>query len=105
MHVDLPVPCSFDFNVAATKYFYGLEGGEVPLAFLFSGTVFYRDADDFLQMEQIPWSKEAEYRLSGERLAGDDGALLPGQRPGCASTAPSLTASIATSAGAITQLG
>jgi hypothetical protein len=61
--VDLPVPCSFDFNVAATKYFYGLEGGEVPLAFLFSGTVFYRGADGFLQMDQIPWSKEAAYRL------------------------------------------
>ena len=61
--VDLPVPCSFDFNVAATKYFHGLEGGEVPLTLLFSGTVFYRDADGFLQMAQIPWSKEAEYRL------------------------------------------
>ena len=23
--VDLPVPCSFDFNIAATKYFFGLE--------------------------------------------------------------------------------
>ena len=61
--VDLPVPCSFDFNVAATKYFFGLEGGEVPLAFLFSGTVFYRDADGFLQMDLISWSKEANYRL------------------------------------------
>ena len=30
--VELPVPCSFDFNVAATKYFFGIEGGEVPLA-------------------------------------------------------------------------
>jgi Family of unknown function (DUF6084) len=61
--VELPVPCTFDFNVAATKYFVGLEGGEVPLAFLFSGTVFYRDADGFLQMDQISWSKEASYRL------------------------------------------
>jgi Family of unknown function (DUF6084) len=61
--VELPVPCSFDFNVAATKYFYGLEGGEVPLAFLFSGTVFYRDAGGFLQMDLISWSKEASFRL------------------------------------------
>jgi hypothetical protein len=29
--VDLPVPCSFDFNVAATKYFAGLQDGDVPL--------------------------------------------------------------------------
>ena len=61
--VELPVPCSFDFNVAATKYFFGLEGGEVPLAFLFSGTVFYRDAGGFLQMDLISWSKETSYRL------------------------------------------
>ena len=61
--IDLPVPCSFDFNVAATKYFYGLEGGSVPLSFLFSGTVFYRDEDGRLQMEQIPWSKDAEFDL------------------------------------------
>jgi len=61
--IELPVPCSFDFNVAATKYFFGLEGGEVPLAFLFSGTVFYRDAGGFLQMDLISWCKEAAYRL------------------------------------------
>src|SRR5277367_4195285 len=40
---DLQVPCTFDFNVAATKYFEGLTGGETPLCFLFSGTVFYAD--------------------------------------------------------------
>jgi len=62
-YVDLPVPCSFDFNVAATKYFYGLEGGDVPLTLLFSGTIFYRDSEGFLQMEQISWSKQAAYQL------------------------------------------
>jgi hypothetical protein len=62
--VSLPVECSYDFNIAATKYFYGLEGGEVPLVLLFSGTVFYRDADEgSLQMDQISWSKETAYRL------------------------------------------
>src|SRR5262249_35419301 len=34
--VDLPVPCSYDFNLAATKYFAALEGGDLPLCFLFS---------------------------------------------------------------------
>jgi Family of unknown function (DUF6084) len=61
--VHLPVPCSFDFNVAATKYFYGLESGDVPLTLLFSGTVFYRDTEDLLQMDQISWIKQAECRL------------------------------------------
>jgi hypothetical protein len=36
----LPAPCSCDFNIAATKYFHGLEQGDVPLNFLFSGSIF-----------------------------------------------------------------
>jgi hypothetical protein len=61
--IDLPVPCTFDFNVAATKYFYGLEAGDVPLSFLFSGTVFYADAAEVLQVAPIPWDKEARFKL------------------------------------------
>ena len=41
----LAVPCSYDLNLAATKYFYALKDGEVPLLFLFSGTVFYSVPD------------------------------------------------------------
>ena len=62
--VALPVPCSFDFNIAATKYFDGLTEGGAPLALLFSGSVFYRDTADRLQIAQIPWSKEVYCRLS-----------------------------------------
>jgi len=61
--VALPVPCTFDFNVAATKYFAALTEGEVPLNLMFSGTVFYEAADSTLQAEQIPWDKEARFRL------------------------------------------
>jgi hypothetical protein len=61
--VDLLVPCSFDFNVAATKYFHGLEQGEVPLDFLFSGTIFFASEDGALRATRIPWTKEARYRL------------------------------------------
>jgi Family of unknown function (DUF6084) len=61
--VDLPVPCSFDFNVAATKYFHALEDGEVPLCLLFSGTIFYTAENGYLQVSQIPWEKEANFRL------------------------------------------
>ena len=61
--VNLPVPCSFDFNIAATKYFEGLVDGEVPLNFLFSGSAFYRDADDQLQIGQIDWRQESKFRL------------------------------------------
>ena len=61
--IDLPVPCTFDFNIAATKYFAGLSDGEVPLNFLFSGTVFYSTDESALQVGQIPWDREARYRL------------------------------------------
>jgi len=61
--VDLPVPCTFDFNVAAAKYFAGLEDGEAPLCLLFSGTVFYETDEGVLQVAQISWDKEAKYRL------------------------------------------
>jgi hypothetical protein len=60
---DMPVPCTYDLEVVAAKYFHALEDGEVPLEFLFSGTVFYAGADGRLQVERIPWEKEAEFRL------------------------------------------
>ena len=63
VRVDLPVECTFDFNVAATKYFAGLEDGEIPLLFQFSGTCFYANGNGSLQIEQIPWSAETKFRL------------------------------------------
>ena len=61
--VDLPVPCTYDFEVVSTKYFNALEGGDIPLSFLFSGTIFYEGATGQLQVGQISWSKEATFRL------------------------------------------
>jgi hypothetical protein len=62
--VDVLVPCSFDFDIAATKYFHGLESGDVPVSMLFSGSIFYCDADDSLQIGQISWSHGLTHRLS-----------------------------------------
>jgi hypothetical protein len=60
---DLQIPCSYDFNLASTKYFYGLAQGEVPLTFLFSGSIFYHDPDGALQVWPISWAKDAQFRL------------------------------------------
>jgi len=57
------VPCTFDLMVASTKYFHALAGGEVPLTFLFSGTVFYRAGQAGFQVSPVPWTKEARFRL------------------------------------------
>lgn len=67
---DLPAPCSFDFNIAATKYFHGVSEGEIPLRLLFSGTVFYESAAGSLQVAPIPWDKEAAFRLPVETWRG-----------------------------------
>jgi len=61
--VDMQVPCSFDFNVAATKYFAGLADGDIPLLFLFSGNVFYAPQDSPLQVAPISWEQETRFKL------------------------------------------
>jgi hypothetical protein len=65
-HADLLIPCTFDFNVAATKYFHGLDAGEVPLLLMFSGTVFYAGPDGELLVAPISWDKETKFRLALE---------------------------------------
>ncbi|MCU1269391.1 MAG: hypothetical protein JWN74_685 [Acidobacteriaceae bacterium] len=60
--IDIQVQCTFDFNVAITKYIYGLEDGEIPMTLLFSGTVFYPGPMG-LQIAQIPWDRDATCRL------------------------------------------
>ena len=74
--VDVPVPCTFDFNVAATKYFHGLGDGDVPLNFLFSGTVFYADADRCAASRPDSVGQRSPFPPAGEGLARNDGYLL-----------------------------
>jgi hypothetical protein len=59
---DLPLTCTYDFDLTAAKYFQALGEGEIPLLFLFSGTVFVRQEGGF-SIEQVPWSHEAPFRL------------------------------------------
>jgi hypothetical protein len=61
--VDLPVACTFDLNIAAAKYFAGLENGEVHLCLQYSGTIFYETTEGLMQVMQIPWDRETRYRL------------------------------------------
>jgi Family of unknown function (DUF6084) len=61
--VQLTVPCTYDLEVATAKYFYGLEDGDVPLEFLFSGTIFFVADGGGLQTAQISWDCEAAYRM------------------------------------------
>jgi hypothetical protein len=59
---DLVVPCTYDLEIAATRYFHGLREGEIPLLMLFSGTVLGGGPGRLL-VEPVPWSAECSYRM------------------------------------------
>lgn len=61
--VELAVPCTYDLEVTATRYFQALEDGDVPLEFLFGGTMFYAGPGGGLQVAPIGWDREADFRL------------------------------------------
>jgi len=60
--VDLPVTCTYDFDVAAAKYLHGLDDGVIPILLLFSGTIFSKGGTGF-SAEPVAWHEEASYRL------------------------------------------
>ena len=60
--VDLVLPCTYDFEVSGTTYLHALRDGEIPLLFLFSGTVFCRGETGF-SVAPVPWDAEARHRL------------------------------------------
>ena len=59
---DLPVECTYDFDVAGAKYLHALGEGDIPLLLLFSGTVFTRGTSGFAA-EPLSWSTEASYKM------------------------------------------
>lgn len=60
--VALPVPCSYDFDVAAHKYLYAVRDGLVPLLLLFSGTILTTGPGG-VSVLPVPWHKEATFGL------------------------------------------
>jgi hypothetical protein len=61
--VDLLVPCTYDLEVTAARYFAALKDGFVPLEFLFSGSVFFASPSGMLQTARIAWDHDVGYRL------------------------------------------
>ena len=60
--IDLPITCTYDFEIAAAKYMHSLDNGEIPIVVMFSGTVFARGSAGF-SAAPVSWSEEASYRL------------------------------------------
>ena len=59
---ELSLPCTYDFEVAASRYLHALRDGSIPVLLLFSGTVFTRGSSGF-GVEQVPWDREVRYEL------------------------------------------
>jgi hypothetical protein len=60
--VDLNLPCSYDFDVAANKYLYAVREEGVPLLLLFNGTIF-TGSPGTLSVTPVAWQKETTYSL------------------------------------------
>ncbi|MEP7145562.1 MAG: DUF6084 family protein [bacterium] len=62
-NIKVSIACTEEQTLAAGKYFHAVRDGKIPLAFLFSGTLFYKAPDDKLLITQVPWEKEAQYKM------------------------------------------
>lgn len=58
----VPVPCTYDSEVAVAKYFQAVADGTVPVELLFSGSMFWTE-DGALRTARIPWDREAKWHL------------------------------------------
>ncbi|NMO52289.1 hypothetical protein HH310_13915 [Actinoplanes sp. TBRC 11911] len=62
VETELALPCTYDLDVIGSKYLHAVEAGDIPLDFLFSGTVFLRGESSF-SVEQVPWECESRYAM------------------------------------------
>ena len=77
--VDLPVACTYDLEVASAKYLHAIRDGDVPLAFLFSGTMFKaQDGGSALTIEPVPWDLGASFRMAARVWHGAMDQFFPG---------------------------
>ncbi len=60
---ELELPCTFDHEIAATKYLAGAAEGIAPLRLHLNGTVFYRGEDGGLQLMLLPWDRSISFDL------------------------------------------
>ena len=60
---EIELPCTFDHEIAATKYLTGAADGIAPLQLHFNGTLFYRGADGGLQLMLLPWDRSLRFEM------------------------------------------
>lgn len=57
------VECTYDHEIAATKYFAGITEGSYPLQFHFNGTTYYEGTDGRLQILPLAWDRSTRFEL------------------------------------------
>jgi hypothetical protein len=75
--VDLPVACTYDLEVASAKYLHAVRAGEIPLAFLFTGTIYSTQAGR-LSVEPVPWDLEAAFPMPAQVWQAAMDQFFPG---------------------------
>jgi hypothetical protein len=75
--VDLHVPCTYDLDQPATRYFEAVRDGAIPMRLLFSGTAFTGPRG--FQVEPVPWDREAPADVPAEVWR----RMLEEHFPGC----------------------
>ena len=59
---ELVLPCTYDFEVAGSKYLHALRDGVVPLELQFAGTVYLRGSSGF-EVTNLPWDLDVRHPL------------------------------------------
>lgn len=59
---DLPMVCTYDFEVAGNKYLHSVRDGDIPLQFLFSGT-FFTNGENGFAAEPVGWNKDRSFKM------------------------------------------
>ncbi|MBX3226613.1 MAG: hypothetical protein KIT84_31860 [Labilithrix sp.] len=76
--IDVAVPCTYDLDVAASKYLHAMRDGAVPVRFLFRGTVFVASERGF-SVSMLPWDREAAFDLPVATWRATMDAFFPQQ--------------------------
>jgi hypothetical protein len=75
---EVPVPCTYDLQVAADKYLTALEDGSIPVRLFFNGTIF-RGAPNGFNVEMLPWDLECAGEVGVEAWQRALDACFSGQ--------------------------
>ena len=62
---DLPMVCTYDFEVIGTKYLHNVRQGDIPLEFQFAGSIFTKGETGFAA-EPVGWNKDVAFKMPAQ---------------------------------------